>query len=82
MRIDKFLNAVNITKRRAVAEDMCKSGVVRVNEVVVKPSKMVKIGDLITLELSDGTQKNYRILALPQSKNTPKNAQSEFVEKL
>ena len=28
MRVDKFLNVVNITKRRAVSEDMCKSGVV------------------------------------------------------
>jgi len=26
MRIDKFLNAVNITKRRAVAEDMLHMG--------------------------------------------------------
>ncbi|ECL3821090.1 RNA-binding S4 domain-containing protein, partial [Campylobacter jejuni] len=28
MRVDKFLNVVNITKRRAISEDMCKSGVV------------------------------------------------------
>ena len=48
MRIDKFLNAVNLTKRRAVSEDMCKSGVVSINEVVCKPAKELKIGDIIT----------------------------------
>ena len=45
MRVDKFLNTVNITKRRAISEDMCKSGVVSINGVVAKPSKEVKIGD-------------------------------------
>ena len=50
MRVDKFLNTVNITKRRAVSEDMCKSGVVSVNGVVAKPAKEVKIGDVITIK--------------------------------
>ncbi|MCH9812864.1 MAG: RNA-binding S4 domain-containing protein, partial [Epsilonproteobacteria bacterium] len=45
MRIDKFINAVNITKRRTIAEDMCKSRVVSLNGVVVKPAKDVKVGD-------------------------------------
>ena len=31
MRVDKFLNSTNITKRRAVSEDMCKNGVVSIN---------------------------------------------------
>lgn len=81
MRVDKFLNAVNITKRRAVAEDMCKSGVVFINETLAKPAKAVKIGDIITLKLNAGEQK-YKILALPILKNIPKNTQNEYVEKL
>ncbi|EAH9998420.1 RNA-binding S4 domain-containing protein, partial [Campylobacter jejuni] len=44
MRVDKFLNVVNITKRRAISEDMCKSGVVGINGVIVKASKEVKVG--------------------------------------
>ena len=39
MRIDKFLNAVNITKRRAVAEDMLEHKVVFINNLPVKKSK-------------------------------------------
>lgn len=81
MRVDKFLNAVNITKRRAVAEDMCKSGVVFINGASAKPAKPVKIGDIITLKLNTGEQK-FKVLALPVLKNIPKNAQNDYVEKL
>ncbi|EAI1055127.1 RNA-binding S4 domain-containing protein [Campylobacter coli] len=81
MRVDKFLNAVNITKRRAISEDMCRSGVVGINGVIVKASKEVKIGDIISLHFADYTQE-YKVLALPTTKNIPKNAQSEYVIKL
>ncbi len=78
MRVDKFLNAVNITKRRAISEDMCKSGVVSVNGVVAKPSREVKVADEISIAFLKGVQK-WRVLAIPQSKNVPKNRQNEFV---
>lgn len=81
MRVDKFLNIVNITKRRAIAEDMCRSGVVSINEIVVKASKEVKIGDIISIKFTAHTDK-YKVLAVPSSKNIPKNAQMQFVEKL
>lgn len=81
MRVDKFLNAVNITKRRAISEDMCRSGVVGINGVIVKASKEVKVGDIIALHFTDYTQE-YKVLALPTTKNIPKNAQGEYVVKL
>lgn len=81
MRVDKFLNVVNITKRRAVAEDMCRSNVVSINDSVAKPSKEVKVGDIISIKFTAHTDK-YRVLAVPTSKNIPKNAQADFVEKL
>ncbi|HIH2028684.1 TPA: RNA-binding S4 domain-containing protein [Campylobacter coli] len=81
MRVDKFLNAVNITKRRAISEDMCRSGVVGINGVIVKASKEVKVGDIISLHFTDYTQE-YKVLVLPTTKNIPKNAQSEYVVKL
>ena len=77
MRIDKFLNVVNITKRRA----MCKNGVVSINEIVVKASKDVKINDIISIKFNTHIDK-YKVLEIPTSKNIPKNTQSQFVEKL
>ena len=49
MRIDKFINAVNLTKRRAVAQDMIKHDAVKLNGTVAKASKQVKIGDVIVI---------------------------------
>lgn len=42
MRVDKFLNAVNITKRRSVAQDMLANNVVKIGGIVVKASRDVK----------------------------------------
>ncbi len=39
MRIDKWLSSVNVVKRRTVALDMIKSGVVSINGMKVKPSR-------------------------------------------
>ncbi|QKF63121.1 ribosome-associated heat shock protein (S4 domain) [Campylobacter mucosalis] len=81
MRVDKFLNVVNITKRRAVSEDMCKSGVVSINGVVAKASKDVKIGDKITIKFITN-EISYQVLAIPTTKSIPKSAQSEYVKQL
>lgn len=81
MRVDKFLNVVNITKRRAIAEDMCKSGVVSINGTIAKASKNVKIGDIISLHFNTHSD-SYRVLALPSGKTIPKNMQSEYVSKI
>lgn len=81
MRVDKFLNTVNITKRRAVSEDMCKSGVVSVNSVVAKPAKEVKIGDVITIKFL-AKEARYEVLAIPETKSIPKSAQALYVKEL
>ena len=81
MRIDKFLNCVNITKRRAISEDMCKSGVVSINDTVVKPAKIVKVGDLITIKYLKHSS-NYEVLEIPTTKTIPKTMQSKYVKEL
>ncbi len=81
MRIDKFLNAVNITKRRSVAQDMLSNGVVAINDKVVKPSKNVEVGDVITLTYLKG-EKKYEVLQLPTTKSTSKSLQDTFIKEL
>ena len=49
MRIDKWLSAVNVVKRRTVSADMLKSGAVFVNGMKAKASKNVDIGDRVTI---------------------------------
>lgn len=81
LRIDKFLNAVNLTKRRAVAQDMIHEDVVLLNNKVVKPSKNVAIGDVITLVYLDH-EKRFEVLLLPTIKSTPKSQQHLYVKEL
>ena len=48
VRLDKYLWAIRVYKTRTDATDACKGGKVRVNGSDIKPSKGVKVGDVIT----------------------------------
>ena len=81
MRIDKFLNTVNITKRRPIAQDMIANNVVLINGVVVKASKNVAVGDVITINYLEEAKK-YQVLAIPTTKSTPKSLQHEYIKEI
>jgi len=81
MRIDKWLSSVNVVKRRTIAQDMVKSGVVFINGIKAKPSKDVKVGDKITIEYLKGS-KNYEVLQIPTTKTIPKSAKEEYVKEI
>lgn len=80
MRIDKFLNVVNITKRRAVASDMLSEKVVLLNGILPKPSKEVKVGDIIKIQYLE-KEETFEVIAIPATKSTPKSKQNEYVKK-
>ncbi len=81
MRIDKFLNATNIVKRRTIAQDMCANNVVLINNTVAKSAKEVKVGDIITLQFLE-SQKRYKVLQIPTLKTIPKNLKHEYIKEL
>ena len=81
MRVDKFLNSVNITKRRAVSEDMCKNGVISVNGSVAKPAKDVKVGDIITVTYLERVIR-YEVLQIPETKTIPKTKQDDYIREI
>jgi len=81
MRIDKFLNSVNITKRRTVAQDMISNGVVSINGKVVKASKNVELGNIIELAYLKGVKK-YEVLLIPTMKSTPKSDQDKYIKEV
>lgn len=81
MRCDKFLNAVNITKRRAVAEDMLEHKVVFINNQAVKKAKEVKVGDIIEIRYLEKIDK-FEVLQIPTTKSTPKSKQDQYVKRI
>ncbi len=81
MRIDKWLSAVNVVKRRTIAQDMVKSGVVYINGTLAKPSKAVKIGDRVRIEYLKSA-KEFEVLAIPTTKTIPKSKKDEYVKEL
>ena len=63
LRIDKYLWAIRVYKTRTDATDACKGGKVRVNGSDIKPSKAVKVGDVITAR-KGAVAYTYKVLEL------------------
>lgn len=67
VRIDKYLWAIRIYKTRSDATDACNGNKVRINGVPAKPSKAVKIGDM--LEVHKGPAAfTYKVLQLSENR--------------
>lgn len=49
VRIDKWMWAVRIFKTRTISTEACKKGRISVNDVIAKPSRMIKVGDVINV---------------------------------
>ena len=49
-RIDKWLWAARIFKTRSIASDACKTGRVTIGGVTMKPSRSVKVGDVVSVK--------------------------------
>ncbi|MBD5164430.1 RNA-binding S4 domain-containing protein [Helicobacter sp.] len=72
MRVDKFLNAVNLTKRRSIAQDMLANGVVKINGIALKASRDIKVGDVIEIAYLEKSR-FYQVLQIPEQKTIKKN---------
>lgn len=49
VRVDKWLWAVRVFKTRSIATDACKKNRVSINGAPAKPSRMVKVGDVVSV---------------------------------
>ena len=78
IRIDKWLWAVRIFKTRSIAAEACKKGKILVQNVQVKPSRTVKVGDIIQVK-KNPVLFSFKVLALPNNRMNAKLV-PEFME--
>lgn len=50
VRIDKFLYAVRLYKTRSIASDECRKGRIIINEIQVKPSRIINRNEIIIVK--------------------------------
>lgn len=69
--MDKYLWSIRAYKTRSEATTACNGGKVRLNGADVKPSKAVKVGDVIVVRKGPVTY-TYKVLALVDKRQGPK----------
>lgn len=77
MRLDKFLKVSRLIKRRTVANEVSDMGRVFLNGNQAKPSKQVKVGDIIVIEYANRNIEA-RILKVPENNVSIQEAPSLY----
>lgn len=77
MRLDKFLKVSRLIKRRTVANKVSDQGRIYVNDVIAKPAKQLKEGDVITIIQAD-TEIKVKIVRVPLGNVSVQEASSLY----
>lgn len=71
IRFDKFVWSVRLTKTRSIATELISKGKIRINGLDVKPSKEVKVNDVITISKNSALF-SYKVKSLLDKRIGPK----------
>jgi len=71
VRVDKWLWAVRVFKTRSLASEACKKGRVRVNDQDIKPSRTLKVGDVVSVRRAP-VNYSYKVLGLLAKRQSAK----------
>ena len=71
VRIDKWLWSVRVFKTRSEAAEACKKAKVKVNSVAAKPSRDLRVNDIVTVRKSPVVY-SYRVVGLISNRQPAK----------
>ncbi|WP_243349488.1 RNA-binding S4 domain-containing protein [Parabacteroides sp. FAFU027] len=78
VRIDKWLWATRVFKTRTIAVEACKKGRIMIQNVTVKPSRMIRVGEVIQVRKPPVVY-SFKVLALTDKRMGAKLV-PEFME--
>ena len=78
VRVDKWLWAVRVFKTRSIATEACKKGRVSIGGVTIKPSRTIRVGEVITVR-KPPIEYSFRVIQLLGSRVGAKRV-AEFME--
>lgn len=78
VRVDKWLWAVRVFKTRSIATDACKKGRISIAGVTIKPSRVIRVGEVITVR-KPPIEYSFRVIQLLVSRVGAKRV-AEFME--
>lgn len=67
VRVDKWLWAVRVFKTRSIASDACKKGRVMIGGVSLKPSRNIRVGDVVQVKKAPITY-SFKVVALAEKR--------------
>jgi putative heat shock protein 15 len=78
VRVDKWLWAVRVFKTRSIATEACKKGRISIAGVTVKPSRTIRVGEVVTVR-KPPIEYSFRVVQLLCSRVGAKRV-AEFME--
>ena len=80
VRLDSYLWAIRMYKSRSMASDAIKSNKVKLNDVIIKPAHLVKIGERYTLSFPQGIKKVVEVTGLIDKRQSYEVAIKHYID--
>ena len=80
VRLDSYLWAIRMYKSRSMASDAIKSNKVKLNDVIIKPAHIVKIGEKYTLSYPQGIKKIVEVTGLIDKRQSYEIAIKNYID--
>lgn len=80
IRLDSYLWAIRMYKSRSLASDAIKGNKVKLNDTLVKPAHIIKIGERYTLSMPQGVKKIIEVTGFIDKRQSFEVAKLHYID--